>query len=856
MTIEPIDKTHQSPAAWAALLAQVREALARQRAHAARAVVLLPFAQLMPLARAAWVQTVGAGAEVFVPRFETTMNWASNPAPGVAAWQAGADDLRFDAALDALTAAALLTRAGLALERELLVPRLLDAAYSLAPVAAAQLPARRVAWSQGLRAALTKHGHGVLGERLALENTVTALALAWVGSSGFASDVLFSNELNEQVEILITVQGLQPEPLAQALAAHFDERCVPLNWPFELSSEAPSSLQLHTAQDAEDEAEQAAACVLRHISAGHVPVGVAALDRALTRRLRAMLARAGVRVRDETGWKLSTTRSAAMLMALLRASDAQASDDDTLNLAKLSPALPATAVDSWERSLRFESYEENRPLALVESARVAIKSIAFKLQSCCRALQKPRNLAAWLKDFSAVLDELGALAALRSDTAGQQVLQALHMGDAQDASIELTTAEFAHELISLRDFNTWVQQTLEAASFVPLPDADAQVIVLPLSQVLGRPLAALVLPGCDEDNLPAVPELPGPWTAAQRALLGLPAREAVQAAQQAAWQTALQLPRVDVLHRHSHEGRPVQASRLLQAWSLQHAPAATEDPRECVELTAQPTPVPAPRGDALPLEKLSASAYASLRACPYQFFAQRLLGLREPKELNAAIEKREFGTWLHAVLKQFHIQNKPLTVEKYAWAAMLNIASEQITQQQGYNEAEFLPFAAQWPGVRDAYVEWLEAHLQSGATFQEAESSHERAHAGLKLIGKLDRVDALADSTPLVIDYKTESAKTTKDRIDEPLEDTQLAFYAALMQQDALQATYLNLNEKPVKSYEQKNVHAARDALLQGISDDVVRIAAGEPLAPLGEGRTCDYCAARGLCRKDWWSAA
>ena len=34
----------------------------------------------------------------------------------------------------------------------------------------------------------------------------------------------------------------------------------------------------------------------------------------------------------------------------------------------------------------------------------------------------------------------------------------------------------------------------------------------------------------------------------------------------------------------------------------------------------------------------------------------------------------------------------------------------------------------------------------------------------------------------------------------------------------------------------------------------MARIARGAALPALGEGKACDYCAARGLCRKDFWS--
>ncbi|MBK9236937.1 MAG: hypothetical protein IPO19_13330 [Rhodoferax sp.] len=39
------------------------------------------------------------------------------------------------------------------------------------------------------------------------------------------------------------------------------------------------------------------------------PVALVALDRALTRRVRAMLEGGNLRLRDENGWKLSTTRA-------------------------------------------------------------------------------------------------------------------------------------------------------------------------------------------------------------------------------------------------------------------------------------------------------------------------------------------------------------------------------------------------------------------------------------------------------------------------------------------------------------------------------------------------------------------
>ncbi|MDP3754769.1 hypothetical protein, partial [Polaromonas sp.] len=56
---------------WQQATAQVAALLRERDVHPARAVVLLPYAQLMQQAKAAWA--AAAGDIQFVPRFETTM---------------------------------------------------------------------------------------------------------------------------------------------------------------------------------------------------------------------------------------------------------------------------------------------------------------------------------------------------------------------------------------------------------------------------------------------------------------------------------------------------------------------------------------------------------------------------------------------------------------------------------------------------------------------------------------------------------------------------------------------------------------------------------------------------------------
>jgi ATP-dependent helicase/nuclease subunit B len=187
---------------------------------------------------------------------------------------------------------------------------------------------------------------------------------------------------------------------------------------------------------------------------------------------------------------------------------------------------------------------------------------------------------------------------------------------------------------------------------------------------------------------------------------------------------------------------------------------------------------------------------------------------------------------------------------------LLEDAARQVTREMRLDEGEFLPFEAAWRQVRGGYLTWLAAHERNeGASFESAESEHEREFAGVKLVGRVDRIDSLQGGGRMVMDYKTENFEKTRDRVRIAGEDTQLAFYAALLDDDGLRAAYVNVGERgETRTVEQKEIAAARGMLLDGIAHDVERIAQGAPLPALGEGVACEYCAARGLCRRDFWS--
>jgi ATP-dependent helicase/nuclease subunit B len=836
-----IAQTHQRQR-WRELVQAIRELLARHSAHPARTVVLLPDAQLIRVVRRVWGEEVPDG---FAPRFETTKSWATR-----LGFAAGNDDIAFDMGRDLLTARAWLEQAGFGAKADLLASRVVEAAWQMAGVAAAVAPSDRPAWLAGARAAAAL---GADAQVLRLEAAVARIAVEWAAASGYATDALFQRSLLEQIDLLVVLDGFEPDPVAQALMRLLEGKSARLA----LAKDGPlGAIALHEAADPSHEAEMAAASVVRHIEAGRIPVALPAIDRVLTRRVRSMLGARDVAVRDETGWKLSTTRAAAHVMGALRACAWNAGSDAVLDWLKNAPAVAPVIASALERRVRREGLREWRSVQGLHGTQEARwQTLIGQADAWREPMERARPLPMWLQALRELLQACGHWDKLALDAAGEQLFDVLGLPEALQAQWQQLPQ--AARRFSLAEFTAWVNDALEAANFKPGNPDEGQVVILPFNQLLGREVGALVLAGCDEMRLPPSPEPPGPWTPAQREMLGLPSREAIETQMRAGWRSALQAAHCDVIWRASDDsGEPVLASGLVQALLLEGQGAPASDPRGQRSVPVQPVAKPLPAGTHLAVAQLSASAYEDLRRCPYRFFALRQLGLQEAAEIDAELDKRDFGNWLHRVLASFHgaLKETPQQ-DAVARARLLDAVARQVTQEQGLDDGEFLPFAATWPQVRDGYLAWLSKHEALGAVFERAESEHEMPLGPLKLVGRIDRIDRMPDGSLLVMDYKTEGRPKTVDRVRSPGEDTQLAFYAALLEVDTLAAAYINVGERgKTDKLDQPAVVEARDLLVGGILHDLGRIAGGAEMPALGEGLACEFCAARGLCRRDWWA--
>jgi len=195
------------------VVARLQQWIASTEAHPGRTLVLLPYAQLLPLARRIWAQLCPHG---FAPRFETTSNLLASLGGRVLQ----ATDISFDVALDSLTAQHLLAGSGVP-DPAAMTGLLVETAHQLAPYAAAAGPDGREAWAAEARHVLAA---GMDGPALAWEARVLQVAVEWAAVSAFDSDVLFEDVLADDWDAIALVEGLAADPVSTTLQVHWGER--------------------------------------------------------------------------------------------------------------------------------------------------------------------------------------------------------------------------------------------------------------------------------------------------------------------------------------------------------------------------------------------------------------------------------------------------------------------------------------------------------------------------------------------------------------------------------------------------------------------------------------------------------
>ncbi|MCB1960650.1 MAG: PD-(D/E)XK nuclease family protein [Rhodocyclaceae bacterium] len=624
-------------------------------------------------------------------------------------------------------------------------------------------------------------------------------------------------------------------------------------------------LQLCVADSLEQEAHAVAAAVRQALREGAHSIAMVAVDRMTARRARALLERDAILVEDESGWKLSTTRAAALLDAILEVFARDAYHRDLIDLCK-SPFvfgdLPADArqdaVLALERAINEAELiggldalaalpidNEHAPSLI---ARLRAGKVVFALTAA-----PPQR---WFQRLLDALNALGACDPLRADAAGQVLLEWI------DARIDELAGEAC--MLDFDEWRAWLEARLDEALFRDRSIRSPVVMThLPACRLRGFDLAIVI--GADSAQLCASDVRPVFVHEGVRQELGLPgmvsARERLR--DDLAGLVAA-CGRVMFTWQKDKAGEPCQLAADLDLLDLAHtlrfgvslvSPAA---PVPMPPVTAAGQRVPAPvLPPGLRPTQVSASGYSALVGCPYQYFIRFVLGLDEAATVSETMEKQHYGALVHTVLEQFHARYPVISGHD---PAELLAALEAISQAvfAARLAANFMEHAwlLRWRQQWSAYLDWQRAREAAGWRYQAGERDLRRAlaladGAPLTLRGRIDRLDVRSDGALAVLDYKTRDRSALAKAVNDP-EDIQLAVYAALAGAAVSEAGYVSLDGERTETLAVADPAAAVAAQLARLVSLFEQLGAGVPLVANGVSPVCDGCVARGACRKDY----
>ncbi|MBI5626402.1 MAG: PD-(D/E)XK nuclease family protein [Nitrosomonadales bacterium] len=644
------------------------------------------------------------------------------------------------------------------------------------------------------------------------------------------------------------------------------EQHSPLPFTGEGLGERVSRLRFFAATSLEQEARAAAMQVRRWLAAGKHDIAIVAQDRVVARRMRALLERAQVLVADETGWTFDTLSVSTVLDRWLTALQSDFYHHDLLDLLK-SPFIFAdmtaserkAAVYQLEQLLRKQGVVAGleKFIALAEHETALHQPLARLRQAAMLLEQgRKRTLAEWLEALRESLRVLGIDTGLQRDEAGAQLLLAL---DVWRHELEADEGRYR-----FAEWRRWLAQQLGTQTYRD-SSIDSPVRFTHLAATRWRVFDAVLLLGCDADHLPSVAD-GGRWfNDAVRGVLNLSTRSTYAARQRDDLLSLLALNDCAlVTWQKDRNGEKGLLSPYLEMLRDLHILAHGDDLSECelhaylaaeeghkVDLPQAVQPAPSVATEAVPAS-VSISAYNSLVACPYQFYARHILRLNELDEVQEGIEKRDYGERVHDILCRFHERYPQVSGHP---ADELDAALRQISEEVFADllQQEFAARAwlARWFAALPAYLEWQAENEAQGWRYAEAESAFDWELEGVRLRGRIDRLDVNGQEKR-VLDYKTQSEQVLRNKLREPGEDVQLACYAYA--HEAADAAFVSIENKKVKLVEPKqDVPLLAQLNAERLVQVMDSIRGGTGMPANGIDQACMHCEMRGVCRKGEW---
>ncbi len=476
-------------------------------------------------------------------------------------------------------------------------------------------------------------------------------------------------------------------------------------------------------------------------------------DRGLAQRVSAHLRRWGIEADDSAGVPLSITPPGALLLAIVEAAAERFAPVPLLALLKHPLVQSGERRPDWLDQVRRLDAKLRGPRPAPGLAHLP-------------ELPATERARAWLGPLEAAFAGAatlpGLLAAVR-ETAERLAGDEIWARPAGRAAAELFAALEAHGAegparVEIAAIGPMLADLMAGVAVRPPQGGHPRVFIWGLIEARLQQADLTILAGLNEATWPTLPS-PDPWLAPRiRAELGLPGLETRIGLAAHSFAGALGAPQVLVTRARRDAKGPAVASRFwrrLEALTggLRRADRLLDWTR-ALDASAGRTPAPRPAPNpplSLRPTQISVTALDRLKADPFAFYARSVLGLRVLDPVDADPTAAWRGIKVHEVLELW-------AREDDCDPARLRERAERMLADA---DAHPLMRALWQPRLLEA-IEWIAKTMTelraAGRTLALVEESGALDIFGVRLIGRADRIDRLADGGLAIVDYKTGNA--------------------------------------------------------------------------------------------------
>ena len=514
-----------------------------------------------------------------------------------------------------------------------------------------------------------------------------------------------------------------------------------------------------------EEEAQAIALLLREAVA--VPERRAALvtpDRALAGRVVAHLRRWNILADDSAGHPLSQSVTGRLFLLLAEVAAEKAAPVPLIALVE-HPLVGAYG----DGTVRAQWLDHARKLELALRGPRPAPGLEPLTSVVMELAKTDGTIAAWWDRLGTILAPLMTLGEEDSQPLAKMIdalskaghglagdaLWSREDGRALSAFIEdlRGAAVNVGTMLDMRDMPAVLRDAMAKVAVRPPYGGHSRIAILGLLESRMTRAHLVICAGLNEGSWPASPAQDALLAPAVLRALGVPGadfRIGLSAHDLAGAMGAADV----VLSRASRDAQgPAIASRfLLRVRALlgrrligDHLEDRAVELARAIDAMGYAPPYPQPKPDPSPTQRdvaINVTALDRLRSDPYQFYAQTILGLRKLDTLDAEPSAAWRGTAAHAVLQRWHEHGGRL--RPIAEAVLEDMNAHPLMR-------------GLWRPRLLAALDWIEneiAHLPE-RKIAAVEWRGSLTIAGVKILGRADRIDCLPNGELAIIDYKT-----------------------------------------------------------------------------------------------------